>query len=74
MMARKARSKDPLVKAGYRKAKLHKGERKAKGRGIVGYRIIEPRPGVKIRIALTKKRGPRGGRSVAVSKLKKRRR
>lgn len=65
------RSKDPLVRAGYRKTKLHKGERVAKARGIVGYRIVEPKPGVKIRVALTKRRGPGGGRTVAVSKLKK---
>lgn len=65
------RSRDPLVRAGYRKAKLHKGERRARARGIVGYRIIKPRPGVAIRIAITKRRGKRGGQTVAVSKLKK---
>jgi hypothetical protein len=70
-MPNRGRSKDPLVKAGYKKAKLHSGEAEAERRGIVGYRIVKPRPGVAIRVALTKKKGPRGGRTVAVTKLKK---
>lgn len=68
---RRGRSKDTMVKAGYKKTKLHKGEREASRRGIVGYRNIEVKPGVYIRVALTKKKGKRGGRTVAVSKLKK---
>jgi hypothetical protein len=70
-MPSKGRSKDPLVKAGYKKTKLHKGEATAERRGIIGYRIVKPRPDVAIRVALTRKKGPRGGRTVAVTKLKK---
>jgi hypothetical protein len=70
-MPNRGRSKDPMVKAGYKKEKLHSGEAVAGRRGIAGYRIIKPRPGVAIRVALTNKKGPRGGRTVAVTKLKK---
>jgi len=48
-------------------------KRQAKARGIVGYRMVTPpgRSDVKIRVAITQKKGPRGGRTVATSKLKK---
>lgn len=61
-----------MVKAGYKKTKLHKGERQARARGIIGYRMVEVKPGVYIRVAITRKKGKKGGRTVAVSKLKKR--
>jgi len=70
-MPNKGRLKDPLVKAGYKKAKLHKGEETAQRRGIMGYRIVKPRRDVAIRVAITRKKGPRGGRTVAVTKLEK---
>ncbi|MDW7974882.1 MAG: hypothetical protein RMI00_06455 [Sulfolobales archaeon] len=63
---------DPLAK-GRHKAEL-KGKRQAKARGIRGYRVIQPKPGVYVRIALTEKRGPRGGRSVATSIIREKRR
>ncbi len=52
-----------------------KGERlpgywQAKRRGIVGYRMIKPKPGVLLRVAITRSRGPRGGRTVAVRRLR----
>ncbi|MEM1966523.1 MAG: hypothetical protein QXO86_01435 [Nitrososphaerota archaeon] len=68
-----SRSKDTFVRAGYQKTKLHKGERTAKARGIVGYRMKEVKPGTYIRLAITKRSGKEGGRTVAVSKLKKKR-
>jgi len=70
---RRSRSDDPFVRAGYRKVKLHSGERRAKARGIIGYRMVrvKGRPNTYIRVAITKKAGERGGRTVAVSKLEK---
>ena len=70
---RRSRSSDPMVRAGYRKTKLHSGERKARARGIIGYRMVRVKghPNTYIRVAITKKRGKRGGRTVAVSKLEK---
>lgn len=63
---------DPLAK-GRHKSEL-KGKRTAKKKGIVGYRVIQPKPGVYVRIALTRKKGPRGGRSVATSIIRERKR
>lgn len=59
------RRHDPLAR-GRRKTELP-GKRSAKRKGIRGYRVIQPKPGVYVRIALTRRRGPRGGRSVATS-------
>ena len=63
---------DPLAKGGKKSAL--KGKKLAKSRKIKGYRVISPKPGVYIRIALVAKKGPRGGRSVATSIIRKRRR
>lgn len=54
--------------------RLPTGRRRAKARGITGYRVVTPpgRPDVRIRVALTKRPGPRGGRSVAVARLERR--
>lgn len=53
---------------------LHRGQRRAKARGILRYRMVRPpgRPDVLIRVAVTRKPGPRGGRTVATSKLERR--
>lgn len=63
---------DPLAKG--REKRALKGKKTAKSRGIRGYRVIQPKPGVYVRIALTGKAGPRGGRSVATSIIREKRR
>ena len=58
------------AKDAYRDIALNKGRAKAKARGIVGYRVVSlGRGGKKLRIAIVRKKGPRGGRTVAVTKL-----
>ncbi|MEM2591987.1 MAG: hypothetical protein QXI60_05315 [Thermofilaceae archaeon] len=56
----------------YRKESLP-GKQKAKRRGIVGYRMVKvkDRPRTYVRVALVRKTGPRGGRTVATSKLER---
>jgi hypothetical protein len=63
---------DPLAKGGH-KAVLS-GKRQAKRRKILRYRVVRPKPGVYVRIAVTARRGPRGGRTVATSIIRRRRR
>lgn len=41
-----------------------------KPKDAVGYRIVEVKPGVKVLVALTRRRGPRGGRTKAVALLR----
>lgn len=50
---------------------LPRGQRLARARGILGYRMVRPpgRPDRLIRVAVTRRVGPRGGRTVATSKL-----
>jgi hypothetical protein len=59
------------AKDAYRDIPLNKGRANAKARGIVGYRVISlgRGSGKKLRIAIVRKKGPRGGRTVAVTKL-----
>lgn len=64
------RAKDPLVAGGGRKKRLE-GYNEAKERGIVDYRVIKPKPGRYIRVAIVRERGPRGGRTVATSLIRK---
>lgn len=63
---------DPLAR-GRRKSQL-KGKKTAKRRGIISYRVIQPKPGVYIRIVITRRKGERGGRTVATSIIRERRR
>jgi hypothetical protein len=63
---------DPLAKGGH-KAVL-RGRRRAKRRKILRYRVIQPKPGVYVRIAVTAKKGSRGGRTVATSIIRRKRR
>jgi len=43
---------------------MPKGKIRARG-GAIRYRTIVPKPGTYIHVAVTKKPGPRGGRTVA---------
>lgn len=61
---------DPLARGG-RKAVL-RGRKAAKRRGIVRYRVVRVKPGVYVRVAVVRRRGPRGGRTVATSIVRRR--
>ncbi len=65
---------DPLARWG-RKDKLISARQKAgiasRRGGIVGYRTIKPRPDRIVRIAILRRPGPRGGRTVATSLFRK---
>lgn len=41
-----------------------------KPKDVEGYRVVEVKPGVKVLVALTRRRGPRGGRTKAVALLR----
>mgnify|MGYP006977947282 CR=1 FL=1 len=55
----------------YRKVIYENNERIAEQRGIVGYRMLKVSDDLYLRLAITKKRGPRGGRSIVVSKIER---
>lgn len=63
-------SEYPPIGEEYKEITLSEGERNAQERGIVGYRIKQIKPGVYIKLAIVKERGKRGGKTVAVAKLK----
>ncbi|MCS7169962.1 MAG: hypothetical protein NZ949_04990 [Candidatus Kapabacteria bacterium] len=64
--------RDPFVRAGYDKRVLPEGVKKACKRGIEDYRIIPgDSPGTLKRIAITAEPGPKGGKTVAISELRK---
>lgn len=54
----------------YRTVPIRKNAKLAVKRGILRYKIIK-KDSELLRVAITKKFGPRGGRTIVVSKLKK---
>jgi hypothetical protein len=52
----------------YRSIPIPKNAKIAKERGILRYRVVF-REGERYRLAVTKKPGPRGGRTIVVAKL-----
>jgi hypothetical protein len=60
--------RDPLVRSGYEKQIHRENLYKLRERGVEGYRIITTE--VK-RVAITQKPGPKGGRTVPISTLRK---
>ncbi len=54
----------------YKTGKYIREKLAEKPRDLVGYRVKEVKPGVKVLLALRRKQGPRGGRTVAVALLR----
>jgi hypothetical protein len=62
---------DRLVRAGWEKTVFEENDRLAEERGIVGYRMKRVNESTILRFAILEHPGPKGGRTILVSKYHK---